>query len=124
MVQISELQLTYLAFDVLYYKVRLAFPHPVVRSCNMQPGMTNAPSSAQIVWTPPAGQKVTRRPFLLHQDPTDPTDCPDPHKLCPQAQDQSVINRPLQERQQLLREAIRPAPPEGYSVGMLQQPIC
>jgi hypothetical protein len=47
-----------------------------------------------------------------------PPDAP----VVPAPQDQSVINRPLQERQQLLREAIRPAPPQGYPVGVLQPP--
>ena len=34
-------------------------------------------------------------------------------------QDQSVINRTLLERQELLREAIRAAPAEGYPLGAL-----
>jgi hypothetical protein len=67
-VQISELQLTYLAFDVLYYKVLLSSPDLAVHTCIVQPGITSVQCADRVDTT--CSTDATCCPYLLHQHPT------------------------------------------------------
>ena len=75
--QISELQLTYLVFDVLYYKVPLSTSDPAVRMCIMQPGITSV-QHANCVDTITYSTEGDLSPVSAASRPNDPTDCPNP----------------------------------------------